>query len=70
VALLKLPKEGTEPPVRSRRTEHPVRLRRVEAIRSEVAARTAALARHRYFDLCRQKQIGRAQVMRIIEQLY
>jgi hypothetical protein len=35
-----------------------------------VTTRTAALAQHRYFELCRQKQIGRAQVMAIIEQLY
>jgi hypothetical protein len=69
VALLQLPKDSIERQARARRIE-PARARRIEAIRREVETRTTALAQHRYFDLCREKQIGRVQVMGIIQQLY
>ncbi len=70
VALLELPKDVIGQKVRVRRIDNPTGARRIEAIRQQVEMRTAALAQHRYFDLCRQKQIGRSQIMGVIEQLY
>jgi len=70
VALLQLPKDDIAQKARSRRVGQPGGAHRIEAIRREVATRTVALSQHRYFDLCRHKQIGRAQIMGVIQQLY
>src|SRR5580765_3965243 len=43
---------------------------RIDAIRREVQAGTESIGRHRYFELCRSREIGRAQLMEIIGQLY
>jgi hypothetical protein len=43
---------------------------RIEAIRDEITAATATLRRHRYFELCRTRQIGRAKLLEIIQQMY
>jgi len=43
---------------------------RIEAIKREVIAGTEAIGRHRYFELCGSKQLGRDELMQVIEQLY
>jgi hypothetical protein len=63
VTVLRTPKSGILP-------ERTAGLQGVEAIRREVAAATETIGRHRYFELCRSKQISRPQLMEIIQQLY